>query len=77
MIDIEIPWLNEYDTANARQLVADLNTLRNLEELAHWDKRVAHELEHIRAAVRSVEAKRQQATQSLSQANATVRQNLS
>jgi len=67
MIDIEIPWLNEYDTANARQLIADLNTLRNFEEMARWDRRVADEVEHIRAAVRSVEAKRQQAGQSLVQ----------
>ena len=65
MIDIQVPALKEYNATNANSLATEIKNLRNLDEIAEWDKKATAEIEIMRSSLRAIEGKQQNITQSL------------
>lgn len=65
MIDIQVPALKEYNTANANLLATEIKNLRSFDEIVEWDKKATAEIEAMRLSLRAIEEKQQNITQSL------------
>ena len=65
MIDIQVPALKEYNTANARLLATEIKNLRTFDEIAEWDKKATAEIEAMRSMLRTIESKLQNFIQAL------------
>lgn len=67
MIDIQVPALREYNTANAGVLATAIRGIRTFDEIAEWDKKATTEIEVMRSMFRTVESKLQNVVQALAQ----------
>ena len=67
MIDIHIPALLEYNTANASLLATELKNLHSIDGVAEWNKKAMAEVEALQSVLKVIEEKQQKTSQVLSQ----------